>query len=119
MHDAVQLLIDENLSPHPKHALVPHTALHTRELGERLSDSWLWEYATAQQLVVLTKDADFVDRMQVSQVERSPRAVIQLHCGNLRAGPMRQFLEIHLGDVIELLDRYHLIHLYSDHIEAF
>lgn len=112
-------LIDENLSPHLKHALMPHTAIHTRDLGESLTDSWLWEHATVQQLVVLTKDADFVDRMQVSQVERSPRAVIQLHCGNLRAGPMRQFLEAHLEDVVELLDRYRLIHLYPDHIEAF
>jgi predicted nuclease of predicted toxin-antitoxin system len=116
---AYRFLIDENLSPHLKHALIPHTAIHTRDLGESLSDSWLWDHATAHRLVVLTKDADFVNRMQVSPVERSPRAVIQLHCGNLRAGSMRLFLVGHLEDVIRLLDRYRLIHLYPDHIEAF
>ena len=30
-------LIDENLSPQLKHALVPHTTIHTRDLGENVS----------------------------------------------------------------------------------
>ncbi|WP_420595461.1 DUF5615 family PIN-like protein [Deinococcus sp.] len=116
---ALSFLIDENLSPHLKYALAPHAAIHTRDLGQSLTDSALWHYATEHQLVILTKDADFVDRMILADPTASPRAVIQLHCGNLRAGPMRLFLERHLAEMLGLCGQYRLIHLYPEHLEAF
>ncbi len=48
----------------------------------------------------------------------APLAVIRLHCGNLRAVPMRLFLEKHLSDALKLIGSYRLIHLYPEHIEA-
>lgn len=47
-----------------------------------------------------------------------PRAIIRLHCGNLRAQPMRLFVERHLSETLRLLHGSRLIGVYPDHLEA-
>ncbi len=41
--------------------------------------------------MIVTKDADFIDRMLA--LDAPPPWLVRLHCGNLRARPMREFLE--------------------------
>lgn len=110
-------LLDENLSPRLRECfgLEAHV-VHARDLGENPSDLELWEYATAHALVLVTKDADFTDRALL--VGGPPPWVVQLHCGNLRARPMRLFLEAQWPRVEALLPRHRLIQVYLDRIEA-
>lgn len=68
--------------------------------------------------MILTKDADFVDRMVLTAPPDQPRAIIRLHCGNLRAQPMRLFVERHLPETLRLLHGSRLIGVYPDHLEA-
>jgi predicted nuclease of predicted toxin-antitoxin system len=59
-------LIDENL---PNHLTVGagRLVLHVRDLGLSLSDSEVWDHARANDLVIVSKDADFSYRIMASE----------------------------------------------------
>ncbi|WP_424952391.1 DUF5615 family PIN-like protein [Deinococcus sp.] len=46
------------------------TVVHTSDLGTSLDDLELWQYARKHRLVIVTKDADFSDR--VMNIDVSP-----------------------------------------------
>lgn len=77
------LLLDENLSP----ALVRRladclTALHVRDLNlSRASDTDIWNHARSNELIIVSKDADFHQR---SLVLGPPPKVIWIRRGNCR-----------------------------------
>jgi predicted nuclease of predicted toxin-antitoxin system len=62
------------------------------------TDSKVWEYARRQDLIIVSKDADFSDRAMVSS---PPPRVVQVKVGNLRLAELRQFL-IEVWPTIEL-----------------
>lgn len=110
-------LLDENLSPRLKAGFgdgVP--VVHARDLGENPTDLELWTYAEGHALVIVTKDADFTDRALL--MDGPPPWVVQLHCGNLRARPMRLFLEAQWPRVLALLPQHRLIQVHLDRIQA-
>jgi predicted nuclease of predicted toxin-antitoxin system len=51
------------------------------ELGRSPSDSSLWEYACEREYAIITKDADFTNRILLSS---SPPWVVHLRIGNMR-----------------------------------
>lgn len=110
-------LLDENLSPGLKAGFGPDAlVVHARDLGENPSDLELWTYAAEHDLVIVTKDADFTDRVLLQ--DGPPPWVVQLHCGNLRAREMRLFLEAQWPRVLALLPQRRLIQVHLDRIEA-
>ena len=83
------ILLDENVPCRLRFPLsLP--IIHSTELGPSLTDSQLWTYARAHQLVILTKDVDFSKRMMSVQ---SPPWVVHLQIGNVRAGEFHRLLE--------------------------
>lgn len=68
--------------------------------------------------MILTKDADFVDRMVLTAPPDQPRAIIWLHCGTLRAQATRVFVERPLPEPLRLLHGDRLIGVDPDHLEA-
>ncbi len=110
-------LLDENLSPKLKAGFGPDvTVLHARELGDKPADSTLWTYAKAEGLVIVTEDADFLDYVLLE--DGPPPWVVQLRCGNLRARPLREFLEAQWPRVLALLPEYQLLQVHVDRIEG-
>jgi len=109
-------LLDENLSPKSKAGLGDGLVVHARELGENPSDFALWEYAQARALVIVTKDADFQDRLLLS--DAPPPWVVQLRCGNLRARSLRELLEACWPQVLALLGAHRLVLVYLDRLEG-
>lgn len=53
------------------------------------TDSQVWEYARENDLIIVTKDTDFSDRIMLSV---PPPRVIHLKIGNLRISELREFL---------------------------
>ncbi|MBI5330254.1 MAG: DUF5615 family PIN-like protein [Betaproteobacteria bacterium] len=53
------------------------------------SDSQVWKLAREQDLIIVTKDADFSDRVMLSS---PPPRVVHLRVGNLRLRELRAFL---------------------------
>ena len=89
--------------------------IHSRDLGKSLSDSLLWEFARNNELVLVTKDADFSNRMIVAE---PPPWVIHLRIGNMRKQDFHLFLARIWNQVESLLPSNKLILVYTDRIEA-
>jgi len=107
-------LLDENL---PAQLPLPTTqpVVHARSLGASLTDSEIWSIAEREQWVIVSKDADFAERMMVAT---PPPWVVHLRIGNLRLSEF-QALVVRIWPQIEaLLPAHKLITVYNDRIEA-
>jgi predicted nuclease of predicted toxin-antitoxin system len=88
----VKLLFDQNLS----HKLARRLAdlfpdsTHVREVGlKEAEDSVVWEYATQQKFMILSKDADFHQR---SFVLGFPPKVVWIRLGNCTTAEVEQLI---------------------------
>jgi predicted nuclease of predicted toxin-antitoxin system len=107
-------LLDENLPSRLR--FTPSLPVkHVRELGKSPMDIDIWTYAKENNLVIPTKDADFSDRMLVSE---PPPKIVHLRFGNLRLAGFHSHLAKVWTRVEELLETNKLINVYLDRIEG-
>jgi len=97
----VSLLLDENLS----HQMLPSIrdifpdATHVREHGLiSASDDEIWNFARDRELVIVTRDFDFIER---SLVEQGPPKILRLAIGNTDT---QAVLDRIIGDQRQILD---------------
>ena len=108
-------LLDENLPA--KIQFTPSLPMiHASVLGNSPSDTEIWQYAKENNLVIITKDADFSDRMML---EGSPPKVIHLRFGNLRKREFHEFLARIWPQIETLIIDYKLVNVYLDRLELF
>jgi predicted nuclease of predicted toxin-antitoxin system len=110
-------VLDENL-PVRFPSTAGLTVLHVRDLGSSLSDSEdseVWAYAKAQDLVIVTKDADFADRMMMSD---PPPRVVHIRIGNKRLADFTAFVSRIWPKVVALIQSHKLVSVYSTRYEA-
>jgi predicted nuclease of predicted toxin-antitoxin system len=107
-------LLDENLPIRLR--ITPSLPLvHATALGPQPTDSSVWEYARVNNLVILTKDADFSHRILAST---PPPRVVHLRFGNLRRAEFHELLA-RVWPQIEALSRTHkLVNVELDRILA-
>jgi predicted nuclease of predicted toxin-antitoxin system len=107
-------LLDENL-PQPLKFVPSLPVIHVRDLGSSLSDSVVWEYAKTHQLVIVTKDSDFSERIMIS---RPPPRIVHLRLGNMRLTAFHTFLEGVWNNVEFLLQTHKLVVIFEDRLEG-
>jgi len=107
-------LFDENV-PVPLRFTPSLPVVHATSLGSSLSDGELWAYAGANVLAIVSKDADFADR--VMHASPSPW-VIHLRFGNLRRADFETCLATVWPRVESLLPAHKLIRVFADRIES-
>jgi predicted nuclease of predicted toxin-antitoxin system len=108
-------LIDENLPA--RFTFVPSLAVvsSSRALHRSAGDSDLWEFAREHDLVIVTKDADFSDRILISV---PPPWVVHLRFGNLRRRDFHVLLARLWPRIEALLPEHKMITVYPDRIES-
>jgi predicted nuclease of predicted toxin-antitoxin system len=78
------------------------------------SDTQIWEFARKHDLVIVSKDADFSDRI----ITKSPLPwVMHLRFGNLSRDEYHAFLARHWRQIEKLLKSHKLVNVYADRIE--
>lgn len=107
-------LIDENV-PARLTIILSLPCVHCLEIGDKLTDSFLWQYAVEHEYGIITKDVDFSNRIMLSD---PPPWVIHLRVGNLRRRAFHEFLAAIWPQVEVLLPDHKLINVYGDRIEA-
>jgi predicted nuclease of predicted toxin-antitoxin system len=75
----------------------------------------LWQHARENELVIVSKDADFPHRMMLAS---PPPWVVHLRIGNLRRRDVHALLARLWPGIEVLLPAQKLINVYSDRIEA-
>jgi predicted nuclease of predicted toxin-antitoxin system len=107
-------LLDENLPGRLR--FTPSLPVkHVRDLGKSLADTDIWTYAKENNLVIVTKDADFSDRILISE---PPPRVVHLRFGNLRLAEFHAHLAKVWTKVEELIEKKKLINVYIDRLEG-
>jgi predicted nuclease of predicted toxin-antitoxin system len=107
-------LFDENLPARlrfsPKLHIVP-----TSKAGRNPTDSQIWEFARKHDLVIVSKDADFSDRIITNS---PPPRVVHLRFGNLRKNEFHALLARVWPQIEALLKSHKLVNVYSDRLEG-
>ena len=107
-------LLDENL-PGAAHFPCGLPVVHARDIGAMATDTQIWRHATEHSLVIVTKDADFSDRILIAE---PPPWVVHLRIGNMRLNDYTAFLDRIWPQVSALLPRHRLIRVFADRIES-
>ena len=107
-------LFDENLPARlrfsPRLPIVPAS-----KIGRNPSNSQIWEFARKHDLVIVSKDADFSDRIITNSPP--PRAV-HLRFGNLRRNEFHVLLARVWPQIETLLKSHKLVNVYADRLEG-
>lgn len=94
----------------PKLPIVPLS-----DVGRNPSDTQIWEYARKHDLVIVSKDADFSDRIMASS---PPPRVVHLRFGNLRRKEYHALLARRWPQIESLLKTNKLVNVYADRLEG-
>lgn len=107
-------LLDENL---PRRlTFVPSLPVaHAADLSASVTDTRLWEHARAHRLAIVSKDADFSDRIMLSA---PPPWIVRIALGNLRLREYHAALTRAWPQIEALLPAHKLLIVYADRIEA-
>jgi predicted nuclease of predicted toxin-antitoxin system len=98
----MKLLFDQNLSPRLVNWLADifPGASHTSFIGlDHEEDADVWEYARANDYIIVTKDADFND---FPTLRGFPPKIIWLRLGNCTARHVEVTLRSHMRDITAL-----------------
>ncbi len=94
----------------PKLPIVPLS-----KAGRNPSDSQIWEFARKHDLVIVSKDTDFSDRIMPSS---PPPRVVHLRFGNLRRNEYHALLARRWPQIELLLKTNKLVNVYIDRLEG-
>lgn len=85
------------------------------DMGPGVTDQQIWEQAGRHGLTIVTKDADFTDRILVS--ETGPK-VIHLRIGNMRMRDLHSFLVRNWPGLTTLSASHRLVVVFLDRVEC-
>jgi predicted nuclease of predicted toxin-antitoxin system len=85
------------------------------ELGPTLSDTEIWNHATANALTIVTKDADFSNRVLLSAT--GPH-VIHMRVGNLKIADFHRYISSVWTAVCQASEHARIVQVYLDRIES-
>ena len=107
-------LFDENL-PARLRFTPKLPVIHSSAVGRNPSDTQIWEYARRHDLVIVSKDTDFSERIIAHS---PPPRVVHLKFGNLRLNEFHTLLARVWPQVEAMLKSHKLINVYVDRLEG-
>ncbi|MDB5327719.1 MAG: hypothetical protein JWM57_3288 [Phycisphaerales bacterium] len=107
-------LLDENL---PRRlSFTPTLPVgHATDLIASPTDTLLWEYARQHRMAIVSKDADFSDRIMLTS---PPPWIVRLAFGNLRLKEYHATLARAWPQIEALLPAHKLVIVHADRIET-
>lgn len=109
-----RFLIDANL-PGNISAWTGEKFWHVTDLDDEWKDSEIWEYARKNDHTIVTKDADFSQRIIVSE---PPPRIIHLRIGNMRLRDLARFVDANWDLIRKASAKHKLVNVYKDRIET-
>jgi predicted nuclease of predicted toxin-antitoxin system len=107
-------LIDVNL-PYRFSLWKSDDYVHQTDIDDEWTDSQIWDYARTNDLTIITKDADFSNRIIF---HRPPPKVIHIRFGNMKMNDFFLIVTKIWNDVIDLSENHKLVNVFRDRIEA-
>lgn len=89
--------------------------IHQSDILNTAEDAEIWQYAKDNNLTILTKDADFSNRILLAE---PPPRVIHIRIGNASVREFHNILNSIWDDVLALSQSYKLVTVFKDKVEA-
>lgn len=89
--------------------------IHQSDISNTAEDTEIWGYAKKNNLTILTKDADFSNRILLAQ---PPPRVIHIRIGNASIRDFHNILSSIWDDVLVLSNSHKLVTVFKDKVEA-
>ena len=80
-----------------------------------MSDTEKWEYAVENEYIIVTKDADFYERMVLNG---PPPKVIWIRFGNIGRKKLEEKMLNMWEKIVQEIDRYDLLEIYDNRVEG-
>lgn len=109
-----RFILDENL-PATLASFLGGDCKHAADLGARPTDAELWQWGREERRVILTKDADFFERLLL---EGPPPKIVWLRVGNLRRVELEALMKRVWPAVEALLADHDLIEVHRSSLEG-
>lgn len=109
-----KFLIDENL-PYYFDLWNNENFVHVHDLHDISTDEDIWQYSKENNLVIVTKDADFSNKILY---KNPPPRVVHLKIGNFKIKELYTFLNRIWPVIIEELKNNKLVNVFPDRIES-
>lgn len=107
-------LFDANVPSHLR--FVPNLpVISASTLGSQPTDTAIWNYARDKDLIIVSKDADFSQRIIL---HTPPPRVVHLRFGNLRRSEFHSVLARAWPKIESLLKTHKLVNVYLDRVEG-
>ncbi len=110
----LKYLIDVNL-PYRFSLWSSEDFIHQKNIDDEWTDEQIWEYAKENNLTIITKDADFSNRIIFHE---PPPKVIHIRFGNMKMREFYTTLTAIWEDIIDLSKTHKLVNVFRDRIEA-
>ena len=89
--------------------------VHQTDLAPRAKDKDIWQYAIDNNLIIVTKDSDFSNRMLLSE---PPPKVVHIRTGNMSMKEFHHTISNSWKEVIEMIRSHKLVVVYKDYLEG-
>jgi predicted nuclease of predicted toxin-antitoxin system len=89
--------------------------LHVRDLDDSWSDAQVWSFARERGLTIITKDADFSDRVLLTS---PPPRVIHIRIGNVKMRLFHEVISRTWSQVTALSESCRLVRVFESHLEG-
>ena len=110
----VKFIIDNNL-PYRFSHWNDTKFIFVKNLNSKFSDAKIWDIAKEENLTIVTKDADFYNRIIVAE---PPPRVIHFRIGNMNLNAFHDFIGQKWSEIESLSNQYKLVIVFNDRIEA-
>ena len=89
--------------------------IHQIDIDPKAKDKDIWNYARAQNLIIITKDSDFSNRVLLTT---PPPKVIHIRIGNKRMKEFHGIIDKCWQQVLLLIEDHKLVTVYENRIEG-
>lgn len=86
-----------------------------KDIDTNLPDTKIWDLAKAENLIIVTKDRDFYDRILQSQ---PPPKIVYIRFGNMKMNEFHNTMSRGWETAVELIKTHKLVLFYKNKIEA-
>ena len=89
--------------------------VHQMDIAPRAKDKDIWRYAIDNNLIIVTKDSDFSNRMLLSE---PPPKVIHIRTGNMSMKEFHHVISSCWGEVVKMIRYCKLVTIYRDCLQG-
>ena len=107
-------LIDENL-PYRFNLWKSIDFIHVYDIPEINSDNEIWDYAKNHDLIIVTKDSDFSNKIMS---KTPPPKVIHIRFGNVKLQKLNEILDKLWPQIEEEVKVHKMVNVFIDRIES-